>query len=108
MNWFCREYEKTYSHIRLEKKIDLSETKLDDSLETAIFRVPQEAINNIATHSQATVVNLALLKGNSGIELTIRDKGQGFDLDTVRRGLGLSFHPSFPFFSNLTNKKDGH
>jgi len=90
MNWFCREYQKTYSHISVEKEIDLSENEVSDSLKTAIFRVSQEAMNNVAKHSQATVVNLDLRKANNGIELTIRDNGQGFDLDTTTRGLGLS------------------
>ncbi len=90
MIWFCREYEKIYSHIRVEKEIDLSESDLTDSLKTAIFRVSQEALNNIAKHSRATLVNLALQRVNGGIELTIRDNGQGFDVDTTKRGLGLS------------------
>ena len=90
INWFCREYEKTYSHIRVEKQIDVSENDLSDSLKTAIFRVSQEAMNNIAKHSKASHVDLYLRKRNSGIELTIQDNGQGFDLDTMTRGLGLS------------------
>jgi signal transduction histidine kinase len=90
MNWFCREYEKTYSHIYVEKQIDVSENDLTDSLKTAIFRVSQEAMNNIAKHSKATVVNLSLQKGNDGIELAIQDNGQGFDPKTTERGLGLS------------------
>ncbi len=90
MNWFCREYEKTYSHISVEKQINLSENDLPDSLKTAIFRVSQEAMNNVAKHSKATVVNLILQKGNGRIELAIRDNGLGFDLDITQRGLGLS------------------
>jgi glucose-6-phosphate-specific signal transduction histidine kinase len=57
--------------------------------------------SQIATHSQVPVVNLALLRGNSGIELTIRDKGQGFDPDTVRRGLGFSFTSLLSIFFKL-------
>ncbi len=90
ISWFCREYEKTYSPIRVEKQINLSENDLADLLKTAIFRISQEAMNNIVKHSGASLVSLCLQKGNRGIELTIRDNGQGFDLNTVRRGLGLS------------------
>ena len=90
INWFCREYEKIYSHISVEKQIDLSENDITDSLKTAIFRVSQEAMNNIAKHSKASHVNLYLQERNSGIELTIQDNGHGFDLDTTTRGLGLS------------------
>jgi PAS domain S-box-containing protein len=90
LNWFCREYEKIYSHIRVEKEIDLSERDLADSLKTAIYRICQEAMNNIAKHSQANLVSLKLQEKDGRIELTIQDDGRGFDLDTVRRGLGLS------------------
>ncbi len=90
INWFCREYEKTYSHIRVEKQIDLSETDVTDSLKTAIFRVSQEAMNNIAKHSKASHVSFCLEKRNSRIELTIQDNGQGFAPEGTRRGLGLS------------------
>jgi signal transduction histidine kinase len=90
LSWFCREYEKIYSHIRVEKEIDLSERDLTDSLKTAIYRVCQEAMNNIAKHSQASLVSLSLQERDGRLELTIQDNGQGFDLDTARRGLGLS------------------
>ena len=90
INWFCREYEKIYSHICVEKQIDLSENDVTDSLKTAIFRISQEAMNNIAKHSKASHVNIYLQKRNSEIELAIQDNGQGFDLETTTRGLGLS------------------
>jgi PAS domain S-box-containing protein len=90
MNWFCREYQKTYSHISVEKQIGVSEQEVPDSLKTPIFRISQEAMNNIAKHSQASLINLSLRKEDAKLLLTISDNGQGFDLETVERGLGLS------------------
>ncbi|MGZ6230241.1 MAG: response regulator [Syntrophales bacterium] len=90
MNWFCREYQKTYSHISLEKQIEISEDDVPDLLKTPIFRISQEAMNNIARHSKATRATLSLQKQDGEIVLTIQDNGQGFDLDTTKRGLGLS------------------
>jgi PAS domain S-box-containing protein len=90
INWFCREYQKIYSHVSVENRIGISEHEVPDSLKTPIFRISQEALNNIAKHSKATLVNLRLQKANTGIELMIQDNGQGFDPDTVRKGLGLS------------------
>ena len=58
MNWFCREYQKTYSHISVEKQIGVSEHEVPDSLKTPIFRISQEAMNNIAKHSKATAREL--------------------------------------------------
>jgi len=90
MNWFCRECQKTYSHISIENKIGIAEQDIPDSLKTPIFRICQEAINNTAKYSKASLVNLSLRKEHDKIQLTIQDNGQGFDLNTVRKGLGLS------------------
>lgn len=90
MNWFCREYQKTYIQISVENQIELSETDVPDSLKTPIFRISQEAMNNIAKYSKASLVNLYLRKQNDKILLTIQDNGQGVEVDTTKRGMGLS------------------
>jgi PAS domain S-box-containing protein len=90
MNWFCREYPKTYSHIAVDCEISLSEEDLPDSLKTPIFRISQEALNNIAKHSRAGRVNLSLIKEDGRIHLTVQDNGRGFDVNKVVKGLGLS------------------
>jgi PAS domain S-box-containing protein len=90
LNWLCREYQKTYSHISVETQIGVSEHEVPDSLKTPIFRISQEAMNNIAKHSQASLVNLSLRKEDDKVLLKIQDNGQGFDLDTIRRGMGIS------------------
>ena len=90
MNWFCREFQKTYSNISVENEIWISEHEVPDSLKTPIFRISQEAMNNIAKYSKASLTNLSLRKEDGKILLTIQDNGQGFDVSTVRRGLGLS------------------
>lgn len=90
VNWFGREYQKTYSHIFVDSQIGVAEDEVPDSLKTPIFRISQEALNNIAKYSKASLVNLSLRREDNQIELTIRDNGQGFSLEKVKRGLGLS------------------
>jgi PAS domain S-box-containing protein len=90
MNWLCREYQKTYSHITVEEQIGVSEQEVPDALKTPIFRISQEAMNNIAKYSKASLVNLSLRKEDGEILLTIQDNGQGFDQATVKKGMGLS------------------
>lgn len=96
LDWYCREFQKIYPHIRVEKEIEISEEEVPDSLKTVIYRISQEALNNIAKYSQANLVHLRLQKTNGPIELTIQDNGQGFDVNEVfstrstKRGLGLS------------------
>jgi signal transduction histidine kinase len=90
LNWFCREYQKTYSHISVDKQIGIEEQEVPDSLKTPIFRISQEAMTNTSKHSQASLIRLSLQRENDKIVLTIQDNGQGFALDAVKKGLGLS------------------
>ncbi len=89
-NWLCREYRKTYPHISVENQIGVSEDDVPDSLKTPIFRISQEAMNNTAKHSQASLINLSLQKEGERIVLTVQDNGQGFDSEAVKKGMGLS------------------
>jgi signal transduction histidine kinase len=58
---------------------------------SCIFRVAQESLQNIAKHSNAKNVSVALGFENGTVVLTIGDDGVGFDLRAVkgRKGLGL-------------------
>jgi PAS domain S-box-containing protein len=95
LDWFCREYQKIYSHIHIEKEIGLQESDVSPLLRTAIYRLTQEAMNNIAKHSQADLIHLSLRRMENKIELFVRDNGTGFNLEEVlslgrsERGLGL-------------------
>jgi signal transduction histidine kinase len=96
VSWLCQEFETIYSGIAIEKEIDLEESEVPEILKIVIFRISQEALNNIAKHSQASRVRLSLKKGEPGIDLTISDNGAGFDVGQVlsgelpERGLGLA------------------
>jgi len=96
ISWFCREFQAIYSGIRIEKQITVDEQEVPNLLKIVIYRVMQEALNNIAKHSAADLVHLSLKKQDSRIELTIKDNGRGFDPEVARsaerskRGLGLA------------------
>ena len=96
IRWFCREFQTTYSSIRIEQQIGVQEDEVSPSLKIVIFRIMQESLNNIAKHSKADLVNLSLKKTNGMIEICVRDNGQGFDVnetiskEKAERGLGLS------------------
>jgi PAS domain S-box-containing protein len=95
LNWFCREFQKTYSSIHIKTQINIEEKDVFDHLKTVIYRICQEAFNNIAKHSKAEVATLSLRKSDK-IELVIEDNGRGFDLEekpfaeNPDRGLGLT------------------
>ena len=96
IGWFCREFQTIYSGIHIEQQIALQENEVPDPLKTIIYRVLQEALNNVAKHSNADLVYLSLRKAADAIELAIKDNGLGFNLEEAlsvensRRGLGLS------------------
>jgi signal transduction histidine kinase len=96
LNWFCREFQKAHPAIRVETKIEAQEDDISNPVKSVIYRVLQEALNNISKHSKTNLVNLSLQKKEAAIEFTIQDHGQGFDLNSVlsqknyEKGLGLS------------------
>lgn len=96
ITWFCREFQTIYSGIRIEKQIELDEKIVPKRLKIVIFRLLQEALNNIAKHSYADCVRLCLWKNHKGIELLIQDNGVGFDsvaalaTEDSGRGFGLA------------------
>jgi PAS domain S-box-containing protein len=96
ITWFCREFQNVYAGIRIKPEIDIQEDDIPSPLKTVIYRILQEALNNVAKHSQANLVQLTLEKSDSGIELKIQDNGKGFDLARIKsqkpsqRGFGLA------------------
>jgi PAS domain S-box-containing protein len=96
LSWFCRRFQAVYSGIRVEQGIDIQEHEVPNALKIVIYRVTQEAMNNIAKHSKADRVHLSLQKIDYRIELMLQDNGRGFDpeeavsLESTKRGLGLT------------------
>ncbi|HLV99335.1 MAG TPA: sensor histidine kinase [Ktedonobacterales bacterium] len=59
-------------------------------IETVLFRVTQEALANVARHSNAEQVEVQLAWTDEDVSLTIQDNGQGFDtLRAEGKGMGL-------------------
>ena len=79
-----RSYVKSFSErtgIQISLTAEL-EQQLDREIETMLFRVTQEGLNNILKHSGAQNVSVKLLDSPSGIVLEICDDGKGFTLDS--------------------------
>jgi two-component system, NarL family, sensor histidine kinase UhpB len=62
---------------------------LADVVQTAIYRVAQEALTNVTRHAGATVVEMVVAENGGGVELRVSDDGSGFDPAVRGRGLGL-------------------
>jgi PAS domain S-box-containing protein len=94
--WFCREFKGVYRHLRLEMALNAREEDVPANLKTVIYRIVQEALNNIARHAQANGVRIVLDRFDSVLVLSVRDDGVGMETagfepgSGARRGLGLS------------------
>jgi PAS domain S-box-containing protein len=66
----------------------LGEKRLPGMLETALFRVAQEALTNVQKHAQSNRVRVALGRRDGVVRLEVRDWGCGFDLAEVSGGGG--------------------
>ena len=69
---------------------NLEERRLDKVSELSLFRIVQEAINNILKHSNAKEVFIQLIYTPSKTSLTIEDDGKGFYPEEIKNGYGLS------------------
>lgn len=64
---------------------------LESNVETMLYRIIQETINNVIKHAQATQLDIDLNHNNSVVKATIKDNGVGFDTDKRESfdGIGL-------------------
>ena len=58
-------------------------------LETAVYRLVQEALNNVSKHSMARRADITVRASRGAIEIEVRDDGVGFEPTLVREGFGL-------------------
>ncbi|MCE9605491.1 MAG: PAS domain S-box protein [Planctomycetia bacterium] len=78
------------SGMHVTGKCDPEIGRLPEAIQTTIYRVVQEALNNAKNHSGTDVVRIELKKTSDGLHLEVRDFGSGFDVRSSRKqGFGL-------------------
>jgi PAS domain S-box-containing protein len=76
-------------------KVDIADLqpRPDPAIETALFRIFQEALTNIFRHSGASFIDIALSRDDRAIALRVVDDGRGFDVaEALVRGTSLGLH----------------
>ena len=70
--------------------------RMPQDLELTLYRVVQEALNNIVKHANATIASVSLLRFKDFLELRVKDNGRGFDCEDDKKfkkerysGMGL-------------------
>ncbi len=79
INWICREFNALYPDVKIEKKLEIDDHQVPEPLKIPIFRLLQEALNNISKHSGASRIEITLRRRNRQICFEIKDDGCGFD-----------------------------
>ncbi|MCR6722524.1 MAG: sensor histidine kinase [Chitinophagaceae bacterium] len=90
----CLSYSSV-GKLKTEYHYGLGGISLTEDLQFVIYRVIQEQMNNIARHAEAEFVRIEMDYEAGNIIVLISDDGKGFDLVTVKEGLG---------FANMRNR----
>ena len=82
IRWFAR---SSLDEVGAEVKFDMLDetTRLSPELETTLFRIAQEAINNVVRHASAESVMISLKQAEDKLCMTIEDDGCGFNFAQV-------------------------
>ncbi|MEI7725393.1 MAG: sensor histidine kinase [Bacteroidota bacterium] len=89
-NLFSETEEHSGLRIHFEAKGNFDD--LDKKLKTYIYRLTQEALNNIVKHAEAHEVRVNLTRKTDHLTLVIRDDGKGFSTEIVGKEGGNGIH----------------
>jgi signal transduction histidine kinase len=85
---FCSTFQET-SRLQIDFSCQKEFPMLPDTHTMAIYRFIQEGLTNVSTHARATSAWINLDYSNNEINVTLEDNGHGFDVSTMREGLGI-------------------
>jgi signal transduction histidine kinase len=90
LEWLLREFAR-HSNVTTDLAADRDVEPVSPAISTALFRITQEALTNVARHAAASLVEVRLRAQNGRIELRVHDDGRGFLPSSVtdRPSLGL-------------------
>jgi signal transduction histidine kinase len=78
------------ANVEVHVQAALGDTRLPSEIETALYRIVQEALTNVIKHANARVVSVVLTRQDGRVAVVIEDDGRGFDPDAQPgEGLGL-------------------
>jgi len=86
LRWYVDRYAKR-SGVVADVVVEMKDPneRFSRELETACFRIAQEALTNVARHARASCVLVRLVKNENGLFLSVKDNGAGFDPEALRK-----------------------
>ena len=88
LGWLAREISRP-TGLRIQVQADDLPPDLPDEHKTCVFRIAQEALNNVARHANANAVEITVRASDSWLAITVQDDGRGFQHGRAH-GLGLT------------------
>jgi signal transduction histidine kinase len=89
LEWQARQHSRLCG-VPVSVSLEGAPDDLSDAQRTCVYRVVQEALNNIAKHANARNIEVSLKTGLGGVSIVVRDDGPGFDVALASgNGLGL-------------------
>lgn len=88
IEWECREFEKK-TGILCYFEYDNSLKEESSEIQSNLYRIVQEALNNIDKFSQATKITIELYKKDNNIHLCISDNGNGHEIEEKLKTLAI-------------------
>lgn len=73
-----KQFNEFYPDIDVDFQFDLSEEVIPEDINVAVYRMAQEALNNIGKHSGAQKAKIRLTESNDRLLLEVKDNGRGF------------------------------
>lgn len=89
LEWLIKDFTQT-NQTQFSFKYLIDETKLDKETQLHFFRIIQESLTNIKRHANATKVSINLTNSKEQICLSIKDNGNGFNIDEPTRSMGIT------------------
>ena len=84
VRWYARARLES-TQVTVSLNVEGQQKRLPGSVETAMFRIAQEAINNVVKHAEAKHVSVQLEFTDERISLLVQDDGKGFDVTAFTR-----------------------
>jgi len=67
----------------------MDDLEISEEIQLVVYRIVQEQLTNIIRHANASEVNVRLEQSRDELVLVIADNGRGFDIEQVKKGVGL-------------------
>jgi PAS domain S-box-containing protein len=84
LEWLTEDFARRYG-LRVTSRLEVHHIEFSDGAATAIFRMVQEALNNVVRHAQATAVDVEMVCTRDTCTIRVEDNGKGIARDAPRK-----------------------